>query len=194
PDDVGHLQASAGAQHAEGFGEDLVLVGAEVDDAVGDDDVDGRVRDGEMLDLAEAELDVGGPDLLGVAAGERDHLGGHVNAVDAAGLADHLRGEEAVDAAAGAEVEDDLAAFERGDGGGVAAAEGDIGDGGAEVADIGVLVELRDVGDGGLVGFAAAAGVAGRGVAAGVGAGDDLDRFSRGGRAAGIVATGIAAG
>ena len=39
-DRVGDHQPSAGPQHAEGLAEDLLLVGREVDDAVGDDDVD----------------------------------------------------------------------------------------------------------------------------------------------------------
>src|ERR1019366_3023525 len=38
--DVGNGEAAAGFENAEGFGEDAILVGREVDDAVGDDNVD----------------------------------------------------------------------------------------------------------------------------------------------------------
>ena len=45
-DDVGDGEAAAGAQDTEGFGEDAVFVGGEIDDAVGEDDVDGVVGQG----------------------------------------------------------------------------------------------------------------------------------------------------
>ena len=48
-DDVGDGEAAAGLEDAEGFGEDAVLVGGEVDDAVGDDDVDGVVGQRDVL-------------------------------------------------------------------------------------------------------------------------------------------------
>ncbi len=122
-DDVGDGEAAAGAEDAEGFGEDAVLVGGEVDDAVGDDDVDGVVREGDVLDLSLEELDVGEAGLELVLAGEGEHLVGHVEAVGKTGSPDAAGGEEDVDASAGAEVEDDLAGEEIGEGGGVAAAE-----------------------------------------------------------------------
>jgi hypothetical protein len=39
-DDVGDGEATAGLEDAEGFAQDAVFIGGEVDDAVGDDDVD----------------------------------------------------------------------------------------------------------------------------------------------------------
>ena len=58
-----------------------------------------------------------------VLAGEGEHLVGHVQAVRLARRADARGGEQHVDAAARAEVEDRLALVQFGDGGGVAAAE-----------------------------------------------------------------------
>jgi hypothetical protein len=48
-DDVGDLQAPTGPEHAEGLAEDGVLVGGEVDDAVGDDEIGARVVDRQRL-------------------------------------------------------------------------------------------------------------------------------------------------
>ena len=101
-----------------------VLVGGEVDDAVADDDVDRLGRQRQRLDVALEELDVGRAGLGGVRLGEGQHLVGHVDAERATGRPDPLGGEEDVDAAARAEVEDPLARMEVGDRGRVAAAEG----------------------------------------------------------------------
>ena len=51
-------EAAAGAQDACGFGDRLGLVAGEVDDAVGDDDVDACVGEGHVLEVALDELDV----------------------------------------------------------------------------------------------------------------------------------------
>ncbi len=153
-DDVGDADAAAGGQDAEHLGEHGRLVGGQVDDAVGDDDVD-RVRgQRDGLDRALEELDVGGSSLLLVGQGQRQHLLGHVQAVGLAGGADAAGGEEDVDAAAGAEVQDALSFMEVGDGGGVAAAErGGDGLGGQSVALVGgieggaeVVVDLDGLG------------------------------------------------
>ena len=111
-------------------------------------------------------------------------------------------GEEAIDAAAGAEVEDGLAGLEGGDGGGVAAAEGDVGDGSGEVVDAGIGVHLGDANDldraVGVVGAAATRGfgfvgatTGGRGrrraaTAAGVGEGQQFDGFEDGAHAVAV--------
>jgi hypothetical protein len=42
-DDIGDCQTAAGPEDAEGFTEDAILVARQIDDAVGDDDVDGVV-------------------------------------------------------------------------------------------------------------------------------------------------------
>ena len=39
-DDIGNGKAATGLEHAEGFAENAFLVGGEVNDTVGDDDVD----------------------------------------------------------------------------------------------------------------------------------------------------------
>ena len=58
---VGELQAPARFQHAHDFGEDLPLVGAEVDDAVADNDIGPAVLDRQLLNDAPAELDIAEP-------------------------------------------------------------------------------------------------------------------------------------
>ena len=58
-DDVGDGEATPRGQDAEGLAEHRGLVGRQVDHAVRDDHVDAGVCDGQVLDLAEAELDVG---------------------------------------------------------------------------------------------------------------------------------------
>ena len=57
-DDVGDRQPAARLQHAERLAEHLRLVRHQVDHAVREDDVGGVVGDRQMLELAEAELDI----------------------------------------------------------------------------------------------------------------------------------------
>ena len=66
-DDVGHADPPAGAQHPVCLGEHRRLVGRQVDHAVGDDDVDRRGGQGNVLDLALEELDIGRADALALA-------------------------------------------------------------------------------------------------------------------------------
>ena len=77
-------------------------------------------------------MDVRNPGLGGVPAGEREHLVGEVEPVSGSTRADTLRGQDHVDPAARAEVEDDLAFAKVGDRRRVSAAErcerGCIGD------------------------------------------------------------------
>ena len=96
---------------------------------------------GIVLDAAVEELDVGGAGLGGVAAGEVEHLVGHVEPVGEAGRADPLGGQQHVDAAARAEVEHGLAGVEVGDGGRVAAAEA------GQRGRVGEVAEVVVVGD-----------------------------------------------
>ena len=88
-------------------------------------DVHAVVRHGQMLDFAEAELDVVQAGFLAVTGGIAPRLGQHfrrhVHADGAAGRADLASGDEHVEAAAAAEVEHDFAGFQRGQRGGVAA-------------------------------------------------------------------------
>ena len=96
-EDVGEVELSAVGEHAPDFVEDGLLVGGEVDNAVGDDDVDGAVLDAELvecLDVALLELDVVITPLLGhlgvVCLGDGELIGVHVDADDLAGRADEL--------------------------------------------------------------------------------------------------------
>ena len=124
------------------FGEHGGLVGGQVDHAVGDDHVDGGVRQRDGLDGALDEFNVARARLRGVRPGQRQHLVGHVDPVRLACCADPAGGQQHVDAAAGAEVEHGLALVQVGDDERVAAAEarGD-GLGGQRVA-VGVRVQL----------------------------------------------------
>ena len=122
-DDVGDGEAAAGLEHAGGLAQHLRLVGREVDDAVGEDDVDGVGRQRDRLDVALEPVHVLDARLRLVGAGEVEHLVGHVEAVGGAGGADAAGGEQDVDPAAGAEVEHGLALVQLGHGGRVAAAE-----------------------------------------------------------------------
>src|SRR6266498_5172296 len=116
--DVGDGEPAAGAQYPVGLAQDAVLVHGEVDDAVGDDDVDRGVRQRDVLDRAVQEFGVGDAGLVLVAAGQVQHLGSEVPAVGLAGGPDPAGGEQDVDAAAGAEVEDGFAGVQVGAGGG----------------------------------------------------------------------------
>ena len=70
-DHVGDGEASAGPQDPRDLAQHLGLVAGEVDHAVGDHDVDARVRERDLLDVALVELDVLDAGLLRVLAGER---------------------------------------------------------------------------------------------------------------------------
>ena len=59
--DVGELQSAAGSQDAVDLVEHRVLVGHEVDDPVGDHDVDRAVGERELFDQRLVKLDVGQP-------------------------------------------------------------------------------------------------------------------------------------
>src|SRR6266404_5316592 len=101
-DDIGHGKAAAGFQHAEGFAEDTILVAGKIDDAVGDDDVDGVVRQRDVFNDALEKFNVFDAGFFLVLAGEREHFVGHVQTVGFAGGADSSPGEDDVNAAAGA--------------------------------------------------------------------------------------------
>ena len=113
-EDVGEEELAAGLQDAEDLGEHPRLVRRQVDDAVRDHQVDGFVRDagaGEVLDIALAEVDVGGvetePASLRVDVLPRDVelLVGHVE-TDYEALGSHqLRRHVDVATGAAAQVE-----------------------------------------------------------------------------------------
>src|SRR4051794_17084324 len=151
-DDVGDREAAAGAQDTGGLAQHPGLVGGEVDDAVGDDDVHRVVRERDVLDVALDELDIVDAGLGGVPVGEGEHLVGHVQADRAAGGPDAAGADEDVRAGTGAEVEDRLALVQFGDGGRPAAAERGLdrrgGGAGGLVAVEGGAVDLDAVGVG----------------------------------------------
>src|SRR5204863_9720455 len=80
--DVGELQPAAGLEHAADLGEHGVLVGAEVDCAVGDDDVGPAAIYGDRFGESFAELDVVVAQCRGGVAGLLHHLGCHVDPDD----------------------------------------------------------------------------------------------------------------
>ena len=80
-----------GLQHPKRFAQNAILVGREIDDAVGDDHVHGLVGQGNALDFALEELDVLDARFALVLARQRQHLVGHVEAVGLAGGADAPR-------------------------------------------------------------------------------------------------------
>ena len=100
-----------------------VFVRREIDDAIGDDHVDGVVGQRDVFDFALEELDVFDAGLALVFAGKGEHVVGHVEAVGFAGGADAPGREQHIDAAAGAEVEHGFARLELDERGGIAAAQ-----------------------------------------------------------------------
>jgi len=170
---VGDRDAAAGLEDAADFTPNLRFVGRKIEDAVGDDDIDGGVGDREVFNFAEAEFDVveaGGAAVFGeVAAGTGEHIGCHVDADDVAGWADFAAGNEHVDAATAAEVEDLIAGLQGGDGGGVAARKAEVGAGGqvGEVCDGVAKVFGQGIGRGRAATTAAFGGVSCRGATAG---------------------------
>ena len=122
-DNVGDGEAAARLEHAKRLAQDAVLVGREIDDAVGDDDVDRVVGQGNVFDLAFEKLDVFDACLALVFAGQGEHVVGHVEAVSLAAGSHAARGEQHVDAAAGAEVEHNVTGLEIDERGGIAAAQ-----------------------------------------------------------------------
>jgi hypothetical protein len=122
-DDVADADPAAWLKDAVDLGEHGRLVDRQVDHAVGDHHVDRGGGQGDLLDVALEEGDVAGAGLVSVAAGEGEHLLGHVQPVGMAGGTDPLGGQQHVDAATGAEVQHHLALAEVGDGGGIAATQ-----------------------------------------------------------------------
>ncbi len=66
-DHVRNGEAPARTKHPEGVAKDLLLVGGKVDDAVRDDDVGHAVGNGQVLNLAQTELDMIHLELVSVA-------------------------------------------------------------------------------------------------------------------------------
>src|ERR1017187_2962956 len=163
-DDVGNDQPAAGLEDAEGFGQNAVFVGGEVNDAIGNDDIHRVGGQGNVLDLAFEELDVVDAGLAFVFVSESQHFIGHVEAVGFAAGRHAPGGEQDVDAAAASEIEDRFAGLQFGQRGGVAAAQRGQHGGLGELAFLFGVVEIA--GDG-----IAAIQAGGGGSAAGTSAG-----------------------
>ena len=122
-DDVGDSEAAAGLQNAEGFAQNSVLVGGKIDDAVGDDDVDGIVGQRNAFDFAFQEFDIVDARLPLVLVRKREHLVGHVEAIGFAGGADTSGGEQDIDTATGTKIEHSFSRLQLSQSGWIAAAE-----------------------------------------------------------------------
>jgi len=120
---IGDSETATGLEDAEGFAEDAILVRGKVDDTVRNDDVNRVVGEGDVLDFAFEELDVGDAGLALILAGEGEHVVGHVEAIGFPGWANAPCGEEHIDTAARAEIEHDFTRCELDQRGGIAAAE-----------------------------------------------------------------------
>lgn len=55
-------QLTAGLQHPQNLAKDLRLIGGEVDHTVTDHAVNRCIRQGQLVDLGQMELDIGGSD------------------------------------------------------------------------------------------------------------------------------------
>ena len=93
---VGDLHPPAGREHPVELGEDRVLVGDQVDDAVRDDDVE-LVAEWEPLSSASTNSTLEAP-IAAAAVRALASISCHVDPRHRAVLADHLRGDERVGA------------------------------------------------------------------------------------------------
>ncbi len=125
--DIADGETSAGLEDARDFAKDSGLVGREIENAIGDDAVDGGIGQRNFVDGGEMEVDIGIAAGGCVGARAIDHGGRHIDADGATGGADHVGGEEDIEAAAGAEVDHHLARFEMRGCGGIAAGEAHVG-------------------------------------------------------------------
>ena len=92
--DVADGEAAAGLEDARDFAKDSGLVGREIEDAVGDDAIDGGIRQRNFVDGGRVELDIGVAAGLGVGARPLDHGGRHIDADGAAFGPDHASTRE----------------------------------------------------------------------------------------------------
>jgi hypothetical protein len=91
-DDIRNGKAATRFQDAERFPQHAVFVARQVNDAVAYDDIDGGVRQRDMLDFAFEKFDVLNPGLALVLAGECQHFIRHIEAVGFAQRTDPTRG------------------------------------------------------------------------------------------------------
>ncbi len=115
--------AAAGFQDAGDLGEDAILLRREVNHAIGDDPVDRPVLHRELLDEALADLGIVEPRLCDAGPCAVEHLGGHVDADDAARRADPTGCQQHVQTGPAAEIDDGVAGLDLGERQWIAAAE-----------------------------------------------------------------------
>jgi hypothetical protein len=97
-----------------------VLVGREIDDAIGNDHVNGIVRQRDVLDFALEELDILYSDFaLVLICRPASHPS--IEAMGFACRSDPPGGEQNIDAAARAQIKNSLTGLQFGQGGGIAA-------------------------------------------------------------------------
>jgi hypothetical protein len=87
--DVGELQTPTRFQDTHDFSENPALVGAQVDDAVANDDIGRAVLEPQVLDHALPELYIAQTHRGRRGARPTEHFLGHVDAHDAAFRLDH---------------------------------------------------------------------------------------------------------
>ena len=88
--DIADGETAAGLEDARDFAKDGGLVGREIENAVGDDAVDGGIGQRNFVDGGEMEVDIGVAAGGRVGAGAIDHGGRHIDADGATGGADHV--------------------------------------------------------------------------------------------------------
>ncbi len=91
--------------------------------AIRNDDIDRVIRQRDVFNGAFQEFDVIDAGLFLVFVSKGEHFVGHIQAVSFAGGANTFCGEDDVNAAAGAEVEDNFARLKLGERGGITAAQ-----------------------------------------------------------------------
>ena len=109
--DVRYREPSARREDAKGFPIHRGLVGAQIDDAVGDEHIRARVRQRRVLQRSLAELDrtIVQPGLRHRFFRPFDHLRREIDAEHLAAFADLARGQDHVDTAAATEIDHRLA-------------------------------------------------------------------------------------
>ena len=115
-DHVGHHQAAAGFEDPQGLPEGAALVAGEVDDTVGQDDIQTGVREGQVLQVAQLEVQIIIPQVGGhphrAPGGPAQHGGEHVHPGDPACRPHQTRGYEAFHAGAAPQVQNGLTGLE----------------------------------------------------------------------------------
>ena len=94
------------------FGEDLALVGAQIDDAIADHDIGPAILNRQNLDLTLTKLDVVQAHRVRCRPRPTQHFFGHVDADDATFGPDLSSGDKTVETAPGAEIDHPLAGLQ----------------------------------------------------------------------------------